>query len=82
MGRRAGGWVDGVGVVGAAHAATASAHGGRTWGGRVEDEFVHGTASGRVGRPRRGSVARLGRSVGRQFEGGHIPIGPPEPDFC
>ena len=55
-------------------AGTASAHGGRMWGGRVEDELAHGTASG-------AAVARLGLDVGWQFEGGHIPIGPPRSGF-
>ena len=54
---------------------------GGMWGGRVEDELAHGTASGAAVGPRRGWVARLGLDVGWQFEGGHIPIGPPQSRF-
>ena len=46
----------------------------RTAGGGVEDELARGTASG-------AAVARLGLDVGWQFEGGHIPIGPPRCGF-
>ncbi len=54
-----------------------TARGGR-W---VEGEFAHGTASGRGGRASVWVGARLGLDVGRQFEGEHIPIGPPNRFF-
>ena len=70
-----------VTALGAASAAHWGEFGRWWWDGGTVERGTDGQRAWAVG-PRRGVVARLERIVVRQFEGGHIPIGPPEPDFC
>lgn len=58
-----------------------TAHGLGRWGGRVEDEFAHRTASGRGGRASVQVGGAAGAGCGQAIRGGHIPIGPPRTRF-